>query len=72
MGEKPTENMMTLELKQAFPAPLPAPSPVERTLNAWFVDWFCGVPGMTADFFNRCTAAKEDLKARLAAQPKET
>jgi len=49
-----------------------APPPLANVLvEAWFHTWFHGLPGalLGTEMFNRCTAAKEDLVARLAAQP---
>ncbi len=69
MGEKPTETP-TMPLAPVVPAPS-APSPMEQLVDRWFFDWWHNVPGLDVTTFNRCTAARDDLKKRLTAQIEE-
>jgi hypothetical protein len=43
-------------------------APSDDAVEAWFVDYFHNVPGLTTDLYNRFRAAADDLKARLRAR----
>ena len=61
----------------AAPAPLPieygtAPARTsaqsDDAVEAWFLDYFHGVPGLTTEQFNRFREAADQYKARLSAR----
>jgi hypothetical protein len=47
--------------------PAPAPHPSAAIVDAWFLETFHGLL-LSTDLFNRFNAARDALKARLAAK----
>ncbi len=49
------------------PVLAPEPSATERAVDAWFVETFNNVPGLSTELYARFYAAKPRLKAALRA-----
>lgn len=50
------------------PAVVSAPAPTDAVVDAWFLETFHNLPGLSVEFFNRFTTARDVLKARLRAK----
>jgi hypothetical protein len=54
---------------EVLPPPAePAKAPSDAVVDAWFVETFHNLPGLTTDWFNRFRIAADSLKTRLRAK----